>query len=76
MDNIKDNIQKLLDSDITNYRIYKDTGIAQSTLSDLKNGKTTIDSMRLDNALKLNEYYLKKIKNKCWHAPKIVVYYK
>ena len=58
---IKKNIQKLLDSGITNYRIYKDTGIAQSTLSDLKNGKTTIDSMRLDNALKLNKYYLKKV---------------
>jgi len=63
-DNIKDNIQKLLDSDISNYRIYKDTGIAQSTLSDLKNGKTSIDSMRLDNALKLNDYYLKKVHKK------------
>lgn len=62
--NIKENIQKLLDSDITNYRIYKDTGIAQSTLSDLKNGKTTIDSMRLDNALKLNEYFLKNFNKK------------
>jgi len=65
---IKRNIQKLIDSDITNYRIYKDTGIAQSTLSDLKNGKTTIDSMRLDNALKLNEYFLKNIKNRGWHT--------
>lgn len=62
---IKKNIQKLLESDITNYRIYKDTGIAQSTLSDLKNGKTSIDSMCLDNALKLNEYYLKKVCKKC-----------
>lgn len=61
---IKRNIQNLLDSDITNYRISKDTGIAQSTLSDLINGKTTIDSMRLDNALILNEYYLKKVYKK------------
>lgn len=71
--NIKENIQKLLDSDITNYRIYKDTGIAQSTLSDLKNGKTTIDSMRLDNALKLNEYFLKNFNKKGWHTTITVV---
>ena len=64
MDNIKDNIQKLLDSDITNYRIHKDTGIAQSTLSDLKNGKSNIDDMRLSVALKLNEYYLKNFNKK------------
>lgn len=63
-DNIKENIQKLLDSDITNYRIYKDTGVAQSTLSDLKNKKSNIGDMRLNVALKLNEYYLKNINKK------------
>jgi len=59
MSDIKENIRSLLNSGISNYRIHKETGIAQSTLSDLKNGKTTVDSMRLDNALKLNDYYLK-----------------
>lgn len=61
MTNIKDNIKKLLDSGITNYRIHKDTGIAQSTLSDLKNGKSRIEDMRLEVALKLNDYFLKKV---------------
>lgn len=56
---IKENIEKLLNSNITNYRIYVDTGVAQSTLSDLKNGKSSIDDMKLSTALKLNEYYLK-----------------
>lgn len=61
---IKRNIQKLLDSDITNYRIYKDTGVAQSTLSDLKNGKSRIEDMRLEVALKLNDYFLKNFNKK------------
>lgn len=61
---IKRNIQKLLDSDITNYRIHKDTGVAQSTLSDLKNGKSNIDDMRLSVALKLNDYFLKNFNKK------------
>lgn len=59
---IKDNIRKLLDSEISNYRIYKDIGIAQSTLSDLKNGKSKVGDMKLDTALKLNRYYLKNFK--------------
>lgn len=56
---IKDNIQHLLESDISNYKIHKDTGIAQSTLSDLKKGKSKIGNMKLDHAIKLNEFYLK-----------------
>ena len=55
---IKANIENLINSNLSNYRIYKDTGVAQSTLSDLKNGKSNIDDMRLSVALKLNEYYL------------------
>lgn len=57
---IKSNIKKLLnDEGISNYRIYKDTGITQSTLSDLKNGKSRIGNLKLDHALKLNDYFLK-----------------
>ena len=52
------NIEQLLESNISNYRIYKETGINQSTLSDLKNGKTSLDSMKLINAEKLNLFYL------------------
>lgn len=60
MENIKENIKKLLDNDkVTNYMIHKETGVSQSTLSDLKNGKSEIGNMKLDVALKLNEYYLK-----------------
>lgn len=58
---IKSNIEKLLNSGVTNYRIYKDTGISQSTLSDIKNGVSELDNMKLGVALKLNEYYLKEM---------------
>ena len=56
---IKDNIEKLMQSEISNYRIHKETGVAQSTLSDLKSGKSKLGNIKLDVALKLNEFYLK-----------------
>lgn len=58
---IKSNIEKLLNSGITNYEIYKETGVAQSTLSDVKKGKSKIGNMKLDVALKLNGFYLKRL---------------
>jgi len=56
---IKENIEKLMQSEISNYRIHKETGVAQSTLSDLKSGKSKLGNIKLDVALKLNEFYLK-----------------
>lgn len=56
---IKKNIENLLASQtITNYQISKETGIAQSTLSDYTKGKTKIGNMKLDHAVLLNEFYL------------------
>lgn len=61
---MKDNVEKLLLSkQVSNYRIYKDTGIAQSTLSDLLNGKTQIGNMKIDHIITLNEYYLNLKRN-------------
>jgi len=58
--NIKENIRTLLESEeISNYKISKETGIAQTTLSRFARGESDIGNMSLDNALKLNEYYLK-----------------
>lgn len=55
-------IRKLLfDSEVSRYKISKETGIPQNTLSDLVNGKTDIKKMRFDNAAKLTEY-AKKLK--------------
>lgn len=49
----------LFNSEVSRYRISKETGIPQNTLSDLVNGKTDINKMRFDNAAKLTEYALK-----------------
>lgn len=60
---MKDNIKKLLTAkQPSNYRINKDTGIPQTTLSDYARGVSDIGNMKLDHALKLNEYYLKNFK--------------
>lgn len=56
---MKENIKKLLESDISNYRISKETGIAQTTLGDYSRGVSKIGNMKLDHAIKLNEFYLK-----------------
>ena len=56
---MRKNIEKLLASNVTNYQIYKDTGISQSTLSNLETGVTTLDSMKLINAEILSDYYIK-----------------
>lgn len=54
---IKENIKKLLESDLTAYQISKKTGIQQSTLSRLKKGEIEVGNMKLDNALKLNQIW-------------------
>lgn len=56
---IKKNVINLLESDKTNYRIAKDTGVANMTLTDLRSGKSELNNMKLGNAIKLSEYYIK-----------------
>lgn len=51
----------LHESNVTRYRISKDTGITQSTLSRLYNGITNIERMRLGHAITLT-MYAKQIK--------------
>jgi len=51
----------IFNSGITRYRIYKDTGVSQSTLSDYTTGKTDIGRMPLDTAQALYDY-VKEIK--------------
>lgn len=52
-------IEKLLDSE-TQYRISKDTGVAQATISDLKSGKRKIENLTLKVASVLTAYAKKK----------------
>lgn len=57
--NIKQAIKTLLMSDISNYKISKEVGIAQTTLGDYTTGKSKLGNMKLDHAMKLYEYYTK-----------------
>ncbi|MEN2765849.1 hypothetical protein [Ornithinibacillus xuwenensis] len=54
---MKEDIQKLINSAITGYKIHKETGISESTISRIRSGKIEIGSISLDNAIKLHEFY-------------------
>lgn len=51
-------IKKLLD-ETTAYRISKETGIGETTISRWVTGKTPLHKMSLENAIKLTDYYNK-----------------
>lgn len=53
-------IQELLDSDVTGYKIFKATGVSQSVISDLRKGKRSLDNISLLNAERLYECQLKE----------------
>lgn len=57
---MKENISKLLfESELSNYKISKETGIGQTVLSRYTRKESDIENMSLKNALILNDYYLK-----------------
>lgn len=58
---MKKNIEALLNSDVSKYKISKETGIAQTTLSDYATGKSKVGNMKLDHAVKLNDFYLNNL---------------
>ena len=52
------NVEMLLKSEeVSNYKISKDTGIAQSTLSDYSSGKSKIGNMKFEHAIILSNYW-------------------
>lgn len=54
---MKEEIRKLMDSKITGYKIYKETGISESNISRIRSGKIYLGSISLDNAEKLYKFY-------------------
>ena len=56
MDKIIKEIEELLNSDVTDYRISKDTGITLSVIQNYRNGKYALENMTLKIAKKLYEY--------------------
>lgn len=62
VDNMSDyklKIIELIESDITGYQVFKDTGLSQTVMSSLRTGKRDIDNLRLGTAEKLYEYACK-----------------
>lgn len=49
-------IIKLIDSDLSNYEISKNTNISHKTLSELRSGKRKLDNITLKTAEKLYNY--------------------
>ena len=62
MDKIIKEIEELLNSDVTDYRISKDTGITLSVIQNYRNGKYALENMTLKIAKKLYEYKKETIK--------------
>lgn len=56
MDKIIKEIEELLNSDVTDYRISKDTGITLSVIQNYRSGKYVLENMTLKIAKKLYEY--------------------
>lgn len=56
MSEYKQIIKKLIESDITGYHIYKETGVSQTVISTLRNGNRDIDNLTLKTTEKLYEY--------------------
>ncbi|PTK62751.1 hypothetical protein BUZ18_00540 [Staphylococcus haemolyticus] len=59
MSEYKKKIIELIESDITGYKIYKETGISQYVLSQLRQGKREVDNLTLNTTEKLYEYACK-----------------
>lgn len=64
----------LANKEISNYRISQETGIAQSTLSDYVKGKTNINRMPVENAIKLHNFYLKEMEKMNAPVKKLSIY--
>lgn len=54
---MREKIEKLIKSDLTNYEIWKGSGVASSKISDLRHGKANLNNISLRNAERLYLYY-------------------
>lgn len=58
---MRENILKLMSSDISVYRIAKEAELPENTVRRLWNGEASLDNIRFSLAEKLNQYYLEEI---------------
>jgi len=63
MKHIRKQIEWLLGSEVTGYEIERETGVARTTISQLRKGDANIDNITLAKAEKLAEYTKERKKN-------------
>ncbi|MCI2770710.1 hypothetical protein FH181_02885 [Staphylococcus warneri] len=56
MSDYKKKIIQLIEGDITGYQIYKETGVSQYVISQIRQGKRDIDNLSLKTTEKLYSY--------------------
>lgn len=56
MSEYKQTIIKLIESDISGYKIHKETGLSQTVISGLRTGSRDLENLNLKSAEKLYEY--------------------
>lgn len=56
-------IEELLSSEITGYQIEKETGVRQSTISNIRLGKSKLDTLPFGQAEKLYKFYKENSNN-------------
>lgn len=57
MSDYRNIIVKVINSDITGYKIYKKIGISQSVISGLRNGDKAVDDLTLKTTEKLYTFF-------------------
>ena len=62
-DRVERNINNLLNSNITGYKISQDTGISQSFISRLRSSESKLDNTNWHVIKTLNEYAEKELKD-------------
>ena len=59
MSEYKMKIIELIESDLTGYKIHKETGVSQYVISQLRQGKRDVDNLTLNTTEKLYDYQKK-----------------
>ena len=57
-------VKQLLESDISNHQLAKETGVSRSTISRMRNGYIQLDNMCFKNVEKLYEYAIKQTESR------------
>ena len=67
-DRVEQNINNLLNSNITGYKISQDTGISQSFISRLRSSESKLDNTNWSVIKILNKYAEKELKDDYWKS--------